>query len=366
MARTITIKDVALRANCGVATVSRVLNNRGSTSPEARQRVWDAATELGFEFSDIGRALQSSTTRTIGCVVPSLANPVFAVAVQGLQEKVQQAGYQLLLTCSNYNPELETAAIRTLLAKQVDGLVLTVCDTGNSEGLRIIGQRGVPCCLMFNQPTKDLAACSVNNFAAARSVAQEFAGYGHMDTGFLALRFSSSDRSRQRFEGFVSGCRDFGMADPVLLEIDEDSGNLSALLHHMLTANSRLSAIFASNDFLALAAIRTARELGRNVPDDLSIVGFDGLEIGTMTEPSLATIVTRPKLMGRGAAEVVLSALTGDPPPDPLDQNLSFNFRKGGSLAAPRNAEKNDDGKVAASPPSSPTLSKSCDDKTKD
>ncbi len=366
MSRTITIKDVALRANCGVATVSRVLNDSGSTSPAARQRVWDAARELGFEFSDIGRALQSSTTRTIGCVVPSLANPVFADAVQGLQDRLQKAGYQLLLTCSNYNPDSETAAIRTLLAKKVDGLALTVCDSSDSEGLRIVGQRGIPCCLMFNQPTKDLAACFVDNFSAARSVAQEFAAYGHKSTGFLALRFGSSDRSRQRFEGFVSGCRDFGMAPPVLLEIDEDGENLSMLLADMLSENSKLSAIFASNDFLALAAIRAARQLERKVPDDLSIVGFDGLEIGVMTEPSLATIVTRPKLMGRGAAETVLAALSDNPPPDPQDQNLSFNFRKGGSLAAPQKAEKNDDGKVPASPSSSPTLSKSRDDKTKD
>ncbi|TQV79268.1 LacI family DNA-binding transcriptional regulator [Denitrobaculum tricleocarpae] len=366
MSRTVTIKDVALRANCGVATVSRVLNDSGSASPAARRRVWDAAKELGFEFSDIGRALQSSTTRTIGCVVPSLANPVFADAVQGLQEKLQQAGYQLLLTCSNYDPDSETAAIRTLLAKQVDGLVLTVCDAGKSEGLRFAGQRGLPCCLMFNQPTKDLAACFVNNFEAARCVAKEFAAAGHRDTGFLALRFGSSDRSRQRFEGFVSGCRDFGMAPPVLLEIDEDGDNLSALLADMLTAHSKLSAIFASNDFLAIAAIRAARQLGRKVPADLSIVGFDGLEIGTMMEPSLATIVTRPKLMGRGAAETVLAVLTGNPPPDPQNKSLSFNFREGGSLAPPRKAEKNDDGKVPASPSSSPTLRKSCDDKTKD
>jgi DNA-binding LacI/PurR family transcriptional regulator len=349
--RAATIKDVAQRAGCGVATVSRVLNNTGSASPETRQRVNAAAMALGFEFSEIGRSLQSNTTRTIGCVVPSLANPVFADAVQGLQEHVQQAGYQLLLICSNYNADLESTAIRTLLAKQVDGLVLTVSDARTSEGLEVVRQRGLPCCLMFNDSPGGMPAYSVDNRGAARAVAEAFAKAGHVHTGFLALRFKSSDRSRQRFEGFASACEEYGMAPPALLQIDEGSGDLSSLLHGLLRENKKLSGIFASNDFLALAAIRTARSLGRRVPEDLSIVGFDGIEIGTMVEPTLATIVTEPKLMGSGAAATVISAINGQTLPDLQDPSLSFSFRPGGTLA-PCSAEKCDGGKVATFPPS--------------
>ena len=140
------------------------------------------------------------------------------------------------------------------------------------------------------------------------------------------------------------------MAPPALLQIDEDSGNLSALLRGLLSENDRLSGIFASNDFLALAAIRATRSLGRRVPDDLSIVGFDGIEIGTMVEPTLATIVTQPKLMGSGAAVAVLSAIKGETIPEMRDPGLSFSFRPGGTLA-PRIAESSDGGKVATLPP---------------
>jgi DNA-binding LacI/PurR family transcriptional regulator len=139
------------------------------------------------------------------------------------------------------------------------------------------------------------------------------------------------------------------MAPPALLQIDEDSGNLSVLLRGLLSENDRLSGLFASNDFLALAAIRATRSLGQRVPEDLSIVGFDGIEVGTMVEPSLATIETEPKLMGSGAAATVLSAINGESSPQLQDPGLSFNFRPGGSLA-PRSAEINDDGKVATFP----------------
>ena len=351
MSRSATINDVARQAGCGVATVSRVLNETGPASASTRQRVLDAASKLNFEFSDIGRSLQSRKTKTIGCVVPSLANPVFADAVQGLQEEVQRAGYQLLLTCSNYDPELETIAIRTLLNKQVDGLVLTVSDAHSSEGLKFVTQRGLPCCLLFNQSSGGLPSSSVDDASAARAVAEAFADAAHIHTGFLALRFKSSDRSLQRFEGFTDECRARGMAPPVLLEIDEDSGDLSTLLHELLSANNELSGIFASNDFLALAAIHTARSLGRRVPEDLSIVGFDGIQLGSMVEPSLATIETHPKMMGSDAAALVLAKISGDAAPTLSDEGSSYRFRPGNSLAS-LGSKITDDGETGFIKPS--------------
>ena len=338
MKRAVTIKDVAHRAGCGVATVSRVLNGTGSASAATRKKVLAAAESLGFQFSETARSLKSNTTRTIGCVVPSLANPVFAEAVQGVQDALKGSGYQMLLACSNYDVGEELAAVQMLLAKQVDGMVLTVADAADSAALDMVRRRSVPGCLMFNTRGEDMPSSAVDNFAAARCVAEAFATNGHIHTGFLALRFKSSDRSRQRFDGFSAGCDAHGMAPPVLLEIDEDSGILPELLRDLLAANDRLSGIFASNDFLALAAIRAARDLGRRVPDDLSITGFDGIKIGRMTDPSLATVETDPHRMGQAAAQTVLSGLAGDRIPA-RNTEVSFRFRAGGSLARPA-AEK--------------------------
>lgn len=336
-----TIKDVALLANCGVASVSRVLNNTGSASKEMRQRVMDAANELGFEFSEVGRSLQSSTTRTIGCVVPSLANPVFADAVQGAQESFQAAGYQTLLACTNYDAEFETQAIRTLLAKQVDGFVLTVSDALSSAGLKLIQRRLVPHCLLFNMAPVNTQSWSVDDHSAAFRVANAFVDHGHHNVGFIALKFNSSDRAQQRYRGFVEGCSYNSMTKPALLEIDEDSQDLTELLRVFLQENQTLTGIFASNDFLALATIRSARSLSLSVPGDLSIVGFDGIEVGTMVEPTLATIATNPKVMGSGAARTVLSVINGTPAPRLPDRERTFSFRAGGSLA-PLVAEKAD------------------------
>jgi DNA-binding LacI/PurR family transcriptional regulator len=329
----VTIKDVALRAGCGVATVSRVLNNTGSASAKMRGRVLAATDALGFEFSEVGRSLQSNTTRTIGCVVPSLANPVFADAVQGAQEIFQSAGYQTLLVCTNYDTKFETQAIRMLMAKQVDGFVLTVSDAHSSEGLASIQDRGIPHCLLFNMAPDKEQSWSVDDCSAASRVSDAFAEEGHTHVGFLALKFKRSDRARQRYKGFVDGCSGNGMKPPALLEIEENSHELTELLKEFLQENPTLTGIFASNDFLALATIRSARALGLGVPQDLSIVGFDGIEVGAMVEPSLATIATDPKMMGSGAARTVLSAINGTAAPDLPDPKTTFSFRAGGSLA---------------------------------
>ena len=333
MTRKVTIKDVARHAGCGIATVSRVLNETGPASADTRERVLKAAKALQFQFSDIGRSLQSNTTKTIGCVVPSLANPVFADAVQGLQDVLRQAGYQLLLACSNYDAEQEAEAIQTLLAKQVDGLVLTVSDAANSEGLQTVRQRSIPCCLMFNEAVDHLPSASIDNFAAAKVVANAFAEAGHVETGFLALRFKTSDRARRRFEGFAAACQEHGMVRPALLQIDEADGDLTALLSGLLSENTRLSGLFASNDFVALAAINAARSLGRNVPQDLSVVGFDGIALGRMVQPSLATVESNSNLMGSDAAQIVLSAVNAQAMPSPQNPRSSYRFRAGDSLA---------------------------------
>ena len=171
----------------------------------------------------------------------------------------------------------------------------------------------------------------------------------HEETGFLALNFYKSDRARQRYEGFCAGCKEKGMKEPKLLEIGEDFEGLTESLKNFLKKYPTITGIFASNDFLALAIIRSAIKLDLNVPRDLSIIGFDGIEVGLMVEPSLATISTEPKILGAGAGKTVLSLIDKTSALSPPSADQTFNFRAGGSLAY-LGAESSDDGKVSSFP----------------
>lgn len=346
-----TIKDVAERAGCGIATVSRVLNGSGAASADTKARVLTAAEALGFEFNALGRSLQSQSTKTIGCVVPSLANPIFADVVQAAQREVLRAGYQLILACSEYDEDQELSAVRTLLAKQVDGLILTVNNAARSDALELVNRRGLPASLVYNRPVLGLPSWAVDNRRAAGEVAAAFHQFGHVQTGFLALRFKRSDRSRERYEGFTAACRKLGMAEPILLEIEEQDGTMLDRLEELLTTHEDLTGIFASNDYLALAAMKAATSLGRSLPQDLSIIGFDGIATGLMVEPNLATVVTNPKAMGEGAACTVLARLNASSAPRPPAADQTFHFRSGGSLGPPPPG-KTDGREAATSPPS--------------
>lgn len=349
----ITIKDVARKAGCGIATASRVLNKSGPASAEVRERVEAAAHEMGFSFSAIGRALQGGRSMTIGCLVPSLANPVFAEAVQGVQEALSGTGYQLLIASSNYDGNADNEAIATLAAKDVDGLILTMVAPERSLALRKTRSRGMPVSLMFHDPVDGFLTAHVDNFEAAREVASRFAELGHRNTAFLALRFASSDRSRNRYAGFHAECRARGLPDPTLIELSEAEANTPKLLAETLASLGTVTAIFASNDFLAIAVQKAARLIGKSVPQDLSVVGFDGIEIGRLLDVPLATIETAPDAMGRQAAQTLLHLLQGKAcvqrPP------LPFDFRAGATLARPRR-ESRDDDQGATWPPSVPSL----------
>lgn len=323
-----TIKDVALLAGCGIASASRALNESGFASPQLRERVLAAAEELGFDFSDIGRSLQSQSTRTVGCVVPSVSNPIFSLAVQGIQDVVGKGGRQLLLSCSNYDPERELAAVRTLIAKRVDALVLNVVDPKASPTLDLIRSRHIPYSLLFNHDPDFPNACAIDNQAAAGAVAQAFANAGHRRVAYVALRTCTA---RQRLEGFERACRSLGLDAPAFLELDENSSRLQEELVGFLHSHPNVTGIFASTDQLAIAVNATLRKLGVKIPDDLSIIGIDGIEFGQMLEPTLATVVTDPYAMAQAAAEMALSAEL--PAQSPLAGRVAgFAFRSGGSL----------------------------------
>lgn len=333
--REATIKDVARLAGCGIATVSRVLNESGPVSDTSRRLVVNAARELGFEFSDVGRSLRSAVTRTIGCVVPSINNPVYAAAVQGIQHVASANGHQILLSCTGYDLDQEYSAVKTLIGKRVDALVLTMTDIKASRALDLVRKRKLPHCLLFNHQPELPQRSAVNNQQAGSRAGQAFAEAGHVRIGYIALRLAQSDRAQQRLDGLSEYCRRMALPPPTLLEIEEHTSDLVERLAGFLIENPDVTGLFISNDLLAIATIGALRRLGLSVPDDISIIGFDGIEFGQMLQPTLATIVTNPYSMGQASAFMVLSSILETSVFENVRDSAHFEFRSGGSLGKP-------------------------------
>lgn len=334
-----TIRDVANRAGVSVATVSRLLNGTGRVGPDAAARVQAAIAALGFRPNGMGRSLKSRRSRLIGVMIPSLGNPVFADAVAGIEAEARAAGFTLLFGVSNYDAAEERRAVEALLAYRVDGMILTVAAPATSPALDSLDQAGLPHVLIYNQPapTRAVPTVTVDNVAAGRAVALHMVALGHRRLGMITGALGGSDRAAARLAGFLDGARASGLARPCVHEVDFEAPDPDAALKAFASGPDGLpTALFCSNDWLAIATIGALTRQGLSVPGDVSVFGFDGIALGAHLNPPLATVVQPSRAMGGIAARHLIALMSADgdrPAPGsvPGHHLLPFTLRPAGS-----------------------------------
>ncbi|MGR7994209.1 LacI family DNA-binding transcriptional regulator [Xanthobacter sp. ZOL 2024] len=335
MARVVTIRTVAERAGCSIATVSRVINGSARTSPEVEARVRAAVQELGFRPSEIGRSLKTLRTRTLGVVIPSLTNPVFALSVSGMEDGARQRRHTLLLTTTDYDPTREPEMVETLVAQNVAGLVLTVTNADSNPSLDLLEAEGIPYVLVYNEPTRpDRAAVCVDNAGATRALTEAMIADGHRRIVYLGGRFASSDRSRRRYLGYVTAMERAGLPPEPAVELDYlgDAEGHARALAALFRDRHHPTAALCSNDLLAISVAGALRKLGLEVPGDVSVAGFDGISLGSLITPALATIATPNRRMGERAVEKLFEMIEQGAPPS--IEHLDYTIRPGGTLAS--------------------------------
>lgn len=326
-----TIKDVAKRADVSVATVSRLLNGTGKVREKTAKRVHKAVRDLNFRPNALGRSLSTSQTQSIGVVIPSMSNPVFADAVAGINDEVRSRGYTLMFTSTDYDKEDELRAVSNLLDYQVDGLILTVADPENSPVLDMLDETGSPYVLIYNQPTANQRpTVTIDNIAAGREAANALLHLGHVKTGMVSGLFSASDRAIARREGFVQCIKQKNYPAPLILEVDYIDLDVQDVLADIYSDPATApTGLFCSNDLLAISVIGALRRLGLKVPQDISVIGFDGITVGTHLNPTLATVVQPSREMGQTATRLLLDRLSGKEAPSTVI--LPHNLRLGES-----------------------------------
>ena len=332
-----TIAEVARQAGCSTATVSRVINRSGPTSAEVRDRVETAIGRLGFRPNAIGRSLKTQRTRTIGCIIPSLTNPVFASSVSGIESSASADGWSVLLAATDYKLEREGNVIETLLERDVEGLILTVADADRNRTLDMLDVERVPYVLAYNEPRHtERPAVTVDNALSTQQLTQLLIESGHRRIAYVAGRFATSDRSRRRHEGYLAALDGAGIAPLPVIEVDymaSDEAHRLDLATRLADAG-RPTALMCSNDLLAVSVISALRASGYRVPDDISVTGFDGIALGQMVSPTLATIDQRPYEIGRQAAHMLFQMIERGTWEDPRLRLLDHELRPGESLAS--------------------------------
>lgn len=317
----VSIADIARVAGVSHTTVSRALRESPLISEGTRERIQRLAEEMGYTPNAIAQSLQMRRTSTIGLVVTSIGDPFLSDVVKGVEEVARAANLSVFLSASHNNPDQEMVVIETFHRRRVDGILVASSRLTDDYQERI-ARIQVPTVLINSQAESQdglLHWVAVDDYEGAKLAVEHLLQLGHRAIGYLGVG-SRPKSTRQRLEGYRSSMAAAGIvcSDAWIMitpgdeaSLDEDVAAGQAALPHLFA--SGVTALFCSNDMIAIGVLMACQERGIVVPRDLSVVGFDDIKMAGYVLPALTT-VHQPKVqLGRLAAQVMLDLLKNHP-----------------------------------------------------
>jgi LacI family transcriptional regulator len=314
----VTLRDVAAAANVHVATASRALDPDSAhpVSPGTRDLIQQVAKSLGYRGHMMARGLRRGRSSTVGVVAADLGNPYTAPVLRGLENALEQAGYMALVTESRDESEVLDKAVGHLLARQVDGLVLIAVRAGDRA--RVLSWAAkVPLILAVRKlPRSGIPAVAHDDRTGARLAAEHLASLGHRRVVQVPGPLDVQP-FKDRRESFIAVAEGLGLdivTTPAADRPTFDEG-LRLMTDHLRTGGRRFTAVFAHNDSMAMGAVRVLRAAGLTCPRDVSVVGYNDVDMADCLDPPLTTVRLDGYEVGRQAGAITLCAIAGSPVP---------------------------------------------------
>lgn len=326
-----TISDVAKLAGVSVATVSRVINQKGNVLPKAEEAVRKAIAELNYSPNSIGRNLRQLKTNRILVLQPSIANPFYSRVVRGIDWAAGNAGYHIMISDTNLDADRELEYLSMLDSHVVDGAILmTPCH--DPDYYREIAARHP---LVFCTEDFDhcpISTATMDNVQAGYDVANYLIGLGHQRIGFLAV-YGNKHAVGQRLLGFKRALMEAGLPFPdayFLSGISENDETMSEaaseVTKRFVTLPDRPTALFCTSDIIAIGVIRELHASGIRVPEDVSVFSFDDVYVARLYDPMLTTVYIPKFDLGCKAVELLLERLK-DPNARPRREVVNHEIR---------------------------------------
>ncbi len=303
-----TIRDVAKIAGVSIATVSRVINFPEKVGLGTRKRVFRAMEVCSYKYNALARGFATKRSHTFGLIVPTITNPIFAESTRGVQDFANEQGYQVILGNSDYQYEKEAKMVEVLRERQVEGLIITTTNL-KGETLKSLLDDRFPFVLLYSTVRRGpISAVGVDNFLGGYRATEHLIHFHHRRIAMLAGAFNCSDRSFHRWHGYKRCLKDNHIPyDPdLVLKTEYSLARGREGVKSLLSLKNPPTAVFCSNDFLALGAMEGARKAGISLPQDLSLVGFDDMQIASSVTPALTTIRQPAYEMGELGAKILL------------------------------------------------------------
>lgn len=287
----VTMREVAQKAGVSIKTVSRVVNDQGEIADSTRQRVMIAITELGYRPSRLARAMVTQRSHTVGLVIPDITNPFFPEVARGIQDLAKAKDYNVFICNTDEDALEDLQTLHSLADQAVDGIII-FSSMVSDDKLKSFADSFRPIVTInrqFEHPSVSLVI--VDNYRGARLAMTHFLEKGHTAIAMLTGNSASPSKIR-RVKGYCDALTEAGL--PVKPEwIIPDTPSMTngyTATRRLLTEYPEITAIFAYNDLLGLGALRACFELGRQVPADCAVIGFDDIQLASMVTPSLTTV----------------------------------------------------------------------------
>ncbi|AZY48052.1 LacI family DNA-binding transcriptional regulator [Bordetella avium] len=339
-----TLADVAKLAGVSLGSASRALSVPNEVKPATLERVNRAVAQLGYIRDGAAAALASRRTRTVGAVYPTLNNPIYAHSTHSMQQTLWEMGYQLLIASHEYHIDDEAAVLRATVERGVDGIIMVGTDH-SEEVFALLHQRSLPYVLTWSVDDSNYPHCvGISNYTAAYDLARCVLAHGHTRVGICGGPIERNERARGRRNGVLGALREQGLSVPAEWINEQPfsfEGGRQAIREYW-SRPERPSVIFFGTDLLAMGALHECRRLGIAVPEQLSIVGFDGIDEGEMMQPELTTVSIPAQEIGRRAARHIVDLIEDrEPAPSgPLPHTVLERGSLGAPATAPRRAAK--------------------------
>jgi LacI family transcriptional regulator len=313
-----TIRDVAKRAGVAPITVSRVINNSGYVSQEKRDRVEVAIAELDYVPNILARSFRSKQTRTIALILADITNPFWTDVARGVEDAAREHKFNVILCNTDESESRQVEYVSVLMQKQVDGILL-VPARSTPEATKAIQKQGIAVVVLDRQvPTADVDVVRCDSEGGAYQLVRYVLSLGHRRVAVLTGPKDVSS-AQDRVVGYRRAFLDAN------IDIIEDlifygkfiQASGYEMAQRALLATPQPTALFATNNFIAIGAWRALRDAGLRIPENITLVGFDDLPAGLVVDPFL-TVAAQPGYeMGKQATELLLDRLTNDTATEP-------------------------------------------------
>jgi LacI family transcriptional regulator len=304
------IKKVAARAKVSTATISRTINNSAAVSPDTAKKVWKVIRELGYYPNTQARALVSGRSKIFGLIISDIANPFFPELVKSFDDTAIHHGYEVIVANTDYNSVRMNICARRMIERQVDAVAIMTSEIDESL-VEELSRRKLPIVFLdHGHPGPLISNIVVDYGKGIREAVQHLAGLGHRNIGFVSGPVALKS-ARTRRAAFLRCPNECGINDPqqVVVEGNHKVDGGERAMQQLLAMHPAPTAVLTSNDLTAIGVLRSIHQAGLSVPDDISVIGFDDIELSRFTQPALTTVRLSREELGRCAFEALYRTL---------------------------------------------------------